>query len=191
MSSMAMGGFSRINHQHRHEQRTACSSPMSQTRSALPLPRTCACLKCHHHDQSPGFSGPSVKSQHSSFAAPGPLEQISLTFTFVVDHQPCAPQLHHRPTNMATQHIYPSQSTTQPETLSVDNHSSSYRTTMDKSNLCLQIMINKILTYFSNLCYDVLGYLKNMKLKFNMYVEKQKVKNPPIRFCFLFFYVQV
>lgn len=52
-------------------------------------------------------------------------------------------------------------------------------------------MINKILTYFSNLSYDVLGYLKNMKLKFNMYVEKQKVKNPPIRFCFLFFYVQV
>jgi hypothetical protein len=42
----------------------------------------------------PVDSGPSVKSQRPSFAALGLSTRTRTTFTFVVDHRPCAPHLH-------------------------------------------------------------------------------------------------
>jgi hypothetical protein len=43
----------------------------------------------------------------------------------------------------------------------------------------------KNINYFSIISYDVLNDLKNMKLKINMYIEKQKKTNTPNK-IFLF-----
>jgi hypothetical protein len=51
-------------------------------------------LGVRHRGWSPGCSGPSVKTQHSPFIAPGPSARARVTFTLAVNHCPCAPHLH-------------------------------------------------------------------------------------------------
>jgi hypothetical protein len=46
--------------------------------------------------------------------------------------------------------------------------------------------MTKKLTYFSNITYGGLNYLKNMNLKFNLYMEKQKKDKSPPNKKFLF-----
>jgi hypothetical protein len=60
--------------------------------------------------------------------------------TFAIDHHTCAPHLH-TTSRLMWMHKLNScldQSMTRPEMLPVDNHSSSTRTTRDKSTLCSQ-----------------------------------------------------
>jgi hypothetical protein len=47
-----------------------------------------------HRDYSPGYPDPSIKTQHSSFTAPGPSARARMTFTSAVDHLPYTPHLH-------------------------------------------------------------------------------------------------
>jgi hypothetical protein len=95
----------RLNHQTEREFTPRARPP--HIGHVSPSPRLCRqhVTLCHvlarvrvpgviHHGWSPSESGPSVKSQRSSFIAPGPSAQTCMTFTFVVDHHPCAPHLH-------------------------------------------------------------------------------------------------
>jgi hypothetical protein len=51
-------------------------------------------LGVSHHDWSPDNSDPSVKSHRLSFTAPNQSTRTHMTFTFAIDHHPCAKHLH-------------------------------------------------------------------------------------------------
>jgi hypothetical protein len=93
--SVALGDFSRINHQT-----TASSTPYARTRPCWrhgPLHHILArvCVQgVSHHDYSLDNSSPSIKSQRSFFPTLSPSARTHMTFTFVVDHRTCAPHLH-------------------------------------------------------------------------------------------------
>jgi hypothetical protein len=94
-----------------------------------------------HHGWSPECSGSSVKTQYLSFTASGP-SRARITFTSVVNHRLYAPHMHttSRPTWLHNISSHSSQSTDYPRVLPIDNHSSSTRTTRDKSTLCSHLV---------------------------------------------------
>jgi hypothetical protein len=157
-TSVAMGGFSRIGYQittsstpharpPRHGQ-VYPDSPQPHHRHG-PLHHVLAWVRAlgvSHQDYSPGDSGPLVKSQRSSFIAPSLLARTRMIFTFAIDHRTCvSTPAHHKPTDMVAQHLvsWPGQSTTRPKMLSVDNHSSSIRSTKGKLTLCSQFPLDE------------------------------------------------
>jgi hypothetical protein len=82
-------------------QKDGCPGQVSrQSSTTLATPSLCHILAlvyapgASHHSYSPGFFGPSVKSQRSSFVAPDPSARTRMNLTFVVDHYNCAPHLH-------------------------------------------------------------------------------------------------
>jgi hypothetical protein len=85
-----------------------------------------------HQGWSPGCSNPLVKTQHSPFTVLGPSTTVPVLHT-------CTPQVDRHGCTSIISHS--SQSTDYPRVLPVDNHSSSTRTTRDKSTLCSQFAL--------------------------------------------------
>jgi hypothetical protein len=149
--SVALGGFEAQTTKPDVSTAPRARPPRSDTCPTSPRPRRqhdplhhvlaqVRVLGVSHHGWPPGWSDPSVKTQHSPFTAPSPPARACMTFTSAIDHRSCAPHLHitSRPTWLHKHNLTLWLVHWLPRVLPIDNHSSSTRTTRDKSTLCSQ-----------------------------------------------------
>jgi hypothetical protein len=139
---------------NRHESRTTCTFPTSRTRvppvldhASDTIRSTTYLHRCVSRVSAttvshPSSSVPLVESQRSSFVTPSPSARTRITFTFVVDHRPCAS---HTCTPQTDIHGCTIQALvlslvqdSHKSTTHIDNHLTSTQTIRDKSTLFLK-----------------------------------------------------